>query len=86
MISSHANAMRNRNISEIEEYGRMAWQQKRQYGQRNYSELGVQRYKRILGRAMHSRKIARQKQEFMIGCGILNKMTNIGMPISYRVA
>ncbi len=86
VISSHANAMRNRNISEIKEYGRMEWQQKRQYGQRNYSELGVQRYKRILGRAMHSRKIARQKKEFMIGCGILNKMTNIGMPISYRVA
>ena len=83
---SSANGMRNRNILEISENGRMNWQKERSYGQRNYSELGVQRYKRILGRAMHARKMPRQKQEFMIGCGILNKITSLGMPESYRVA
>ncbi len=49
----------------------MAWQKNRKYGQRNYSELGVQRYKRILGSAMHARKMSNQKQEFMIGCGVV---------------
>ena len=48
----------------------VAWQKERRYGQRNYSELGMQRYKRILGRAMHARKFERQKQELMIGCGV----------------
>jgi len=33
---------------------------------------------------MQSREMARQKQEAMIGCGILNKMTSIGMPESSR--
>lgn len=78
--------MRNRNILEIQENGRMAWQRYHDYGQRNYSELGVQRYKRILGRAMHARKMNRQKQEFMIGCGVLNKMTSLGMPESSKIA
>jgi len=66
--------------------GRMKWQRARNYGQRNYSELGVQRYKRILGRAVHARIMPNQKQEFMIGCGVLNKMTSLGMPDSFRVA
>ncbi len=56
------------------------------YGQRNYSELAIQRYKRILGNTMQARELERQKQEAMIGCGVLNKMTSLGMPKSYRVA
>jgi hypothetical protein len=64
----------------------MAWQKERRYGQRNISELGIQRYKRILGRAMHARKFERQQQELMIGCGILNKMTHLGMPESFKTA
>lgn len=86
VINCDSNTMRNRNILEIALLGRMQWQRLRRYGQRNYSELGIQRYKRILGRAMHARKMPRQKQEFMIGCGILNKMTSLGMPDSYKVA
>jgi hypothetical protein len=81
-----AAAQRNRNITEIEENGRMLWQKMRQYGRRNYSELGVQRYQRILGNVMHAREFSRQKQEAMIGCGVLNKMTSLGMPASYRSA
>ena len=64
----------------------MQWQKKRNYGQRNYSELAMQRYQRILGSAMHARELERQKQEAMIGCGVLNKMTSLGMPQSYRSA
>tara|TARA_R110002167_G_scaffold248615_1_gene454689 strand:- start:343 stop:525 length:183 start_codon:yes stop_codon:yes gene_type:complete len=55
------------------------------YGQRNYSELGVQRYKKIVGKSMHSRDFSRQEQEAMIGCGVINKMTILGMPQSYRI-
>jgi len=76
----------SRNITEIEENGRMLWQKMRQYGRRNYSERGVQRYQRILGNVMHARAFSRQKQEAMIGCGVLNKMTSLRMPASYRSA
>ena len=86
VLNKKAAAMRNRNIQEIKANGRMKWQKNRQYGRRNLSELGVQRYQRILGYAMHARSIERQKQEAMIGCGVINKMTSLGMPVSYRTA
>ena len=75
---------RNNNIIDIAFDGRMAWQRKNNYGKRNYSELAIQRYKRILGNSLQSREIKRQKQEAMIGCGVLNKMTSFGMPVSYK--
>jgi hypothetical protein len=34
---------------------------------------------------MQSREFQIQKQETMIGCGVLNKMTSLGMPASYRI-
>ena len=78
--------MRNRNIVEIETNGRMQWQKDREYGRRNYSELGVQRYQRTFGDAMHARDFSRQQQEAMIASGALNKMTSLGMPKSRRSA
>lgn len=83
-IISHPQ--RNRNLQEIKTFGRMTWQRVRNYGRRNYSELCIQRYKRILGNQMHGREFLRQVNEAMIGCGILNKMSGIGMPASYRSA
>lgn len=86
VLNDNSAAMRNRNIQEIGVIGRMAWQKTRQYGRRNFSELGVQRYQKILGDSLHAREITRQKQEAMIGCGVINKMTSLGMPQSYRSA
>ena len=94
VIPAHSNAVfhdknhvqRNRNILEIKAFGRMNWQKQRQYGRRNLSELAIQRYKRLLGNTTQSRELRNQKLEAMIGCGVLNKMTALGMPISYRSA
>ena len=44
-----AAPLRNRNIREIEEQGRMGWQKNREYGRRNFGELGFYRYQKILG-------------------------------------
>jgi len=64
----------------------MAWQKVREYGKRNISELSIQRYKKIIGRQLHAREFFRQKNETMLGCGVLNRMTKLGMPTSYRCA
>lgn len=77
---------RNNNLQKIKTFGRMVWQRVTNYGRRNYSELAIQRYKKILGNKLHSREMSRQKNESMIGCGVLNKMTGLGMPASYRCA
>ena len=82
--NDNAAPQRNRNIIEIETMGRMKWQKTRQYGRRNYSELGVQRYQRTFGDAMHARDFVRQQQEAMLASGALNKMTSLGMPQSRR--
>jgi len=44
--SDKSASQRNQNIAEIEAMGRMQWQREREYGRRNYSELGVQRYQK----------------------------------------
>ena len=44
----------------------MQWQKEREYGRRNYSELGVQRYQKTFGDTMHAREFSRQEQEAMI--------------------
>lgn len=79
------HVQRSQNTFECQAYGRMSWQRQRHYGNRNYSELAMKRYKEILGNKLYARDIDRQKQETMIGCGVLNKMTNLGMPQSHRV-
>jgi hypothetical protein len=86
VLNAKAATLRNRNIQEIKKNGRMAWQKNREYERRNLSELAMLRYQKILGDTMHARDFDRQKQEAMIGCGVPNKMTSLGMPISYRSA
>jgi hypothetical protein len=63
--------MRTEHLTIIKKHGRMYWQGYNQYAKRNYSELSIQRYKQILGNKIHGREMDRQKQELMIGCGIL---------------
>ncbi|NQY43633.1 MAG: IS5/IS1182 family transposase, partial [Legionellales bacterium] len=47
--------------------------------------LSIQRRKRILGNTLHAREFSRQQNEAMLGSGILNKMTRIGMPNSFKI-
>jgi len=86
IYDTNNHPQRNRNLQEIKTFGRMNWQRVRNYGKRNYSELAIQRYKQILGNKLHAREMSRQKNEAMIGCGVLNKMARLGMPTSYRCA
>ena len=86
VIDDSNHPIRNKHLQEIKKHGRMHWQRQSQYGRRNNSELSIQRRKRILGNQLHAREMERQKSEAMIGSGILNKMTSLGMPQSYRCA
>lgn len=62
------------------------WQRLKHYGRRNVSETAMQRYKKIIGPKLHSRKFSNQQQEMLMGCSILNRFVHLGMPNSYRVA
>ena len=49
-------------------------------------ENTIYRYKTIIGRAMTSRTLVGQRVEVQLACKVLNTMTRLGMPDSYRVA
>ncbi len=77
---------RNRNIRSIRELGRREWHKRSGYSKRSRVENAVFRYKTIIGRSMRSRTFDGQRVEVQLACGILNTMTFLGMPDSYRVA
>ncbi|MCH7533242.1 MAG: ATP-binding protein [Gemmatimonadetes bacterium] len=77
---------RNRNIRSIRALGRREWHTHSGYSRRSLVENTVYRYKTIIGRSMRSRTLAGQRVEVQLGCRILNTMTHLGMPDSYRVA
>jgi hypothetical protein len=80
------NHPQRNNIKEINRYGRLKWQKINNYGNRNKSETGIKRYKVIVGNKLHSRLLEKQKNEIVISCSVLNKMTSLGMPKSQKIS
>lgn len=62
-----------------------ACQRRSGYSNRSMVENAIHRYKTIIGRGMRSRTLAGQQVEVHLACKILNTMTRLGMPDSYRV-
>ncbi len=77
---------RNRNIRSIRELGRCEWHTHSGYSRRSMVENTMYRYKTIIGRSMRSRTFDGQRVEVQLASKILNTMTRLGMPDSYRVA
>ena len=44
------------------------------------------RYKTLIGRSLHARTLPTQKTEAKVACKVINIMTGLAMPVSYRVA
>lgn len=76
---------RDRNIRSIRELGRREWHTHSGYSRRSMVENTMCRYKTIIGQSMRSRTLAGQRVEVQLASKILNTMTRIGMPESYRV-
>ena len=77
---------RDFNIRAIRELGRREWHTQSGYSKRSLVENTMYRYKTIIGRSMRSRTIEGQRTETQLAAKILNTMTHLGMPDSYRVA
>ncbi|MBE9079071.1 IS5 family transposase, partial [Romeria aff. gracilis LEGE 07310] len=70
----------------IRKVDRSAWKEEVNYHRRSLSETGMYRLKTVFTGEVCARKIAAQTTELMIECKALNRMTQLGMPDSYRVA
>ena len=77
---------RNCLVGEIwENGGRHRWMKKTDYHRRSLVENYMYRYKTIFGGKLSTRKFENQKVEAVLKASILNRMTDLGMPDSYKV-
>ena len=74
---------RDKSIREIRRIGRKRWKEKVNYHRRSIVENTMFRFKTIFGGKLRSRTPEMSKVEAKIKCKLLNKMTDLGMPVTY---
>ena len=77
--------LRDDYIREIQEIGRAEWKNKEGYHQRSLAETAMFRIKTIFGNQLKNRIFEHQQTENLMKCVAINKMTQLGMPLSYQV-
>ena len=77
---------RQKAVAYQQERGYHAWRVKNNYGQRERVENTFYRFKTSFGSQFLSRDEANMKNELTIKCHLLNKMFEIGRPISARIS
>jgi len=90
-IWQHGNSrkerlIRDENLRAVRKKGRPKWKREANYHRRSLAETGVFRFKTIFTDKLQSRNQDNQFQEMIIKCAVLNRMTHLGMPDSYKVA
>ena len=80
-----ASCHRDNHIAEIRSKGRSEWKRQSGYYLQSHAENAFYRYKRIIGGRLRAKNDDAQKREAAIGCAILNRMFEMGEPLSYAV-
>jgi hypothetical protein len=78
-------SLRDRHIQMIQEKGRRGWERAVGYGKRSLVETVMFRYKTLIGPTLRARKFGAQQVEARMACAVINRMTQLGMPVSQRV-
>ena len=77
------SAARERTISRLNEIGRRRWKKESGYHRQARAENAFFRYKSLIGDRLRARHSTAQEAEASIACNILNRMTELGRPVSY---
>jgi hypothetical protein len=77
---------RDRHLLCIAEKGKMGWQNGSGYSKRSRVEAAIGRYKQVIGNGLRFREDARRTTEVGVAVWILNRMLELGRPISVRIA
>ena len=80
-----AVARGDRTITLVKTLGRRQWKKASGYHRQSRVENTFFRYKSIIGDGLRARSPAGQGSEVVLGCEILNRMTELGRPVSYRI-
>ena len=76
---------RDENLRRIRKVGRKQWKHVSNYHRRSLAETLVFRFKTIFGDRLQTRKVENQFKELLLKAAILNRITHMGMPESYKV-
>ncbi len=77
--------LRDANLRQIRHVGRAAWKRHSGYHRRSLAETAFFRFKTIFGERLQTRTLANQFSELLLKCAVLNRMTHLGLPDSYKV-
>ena len=86
LVAKKAKTERQQNAAHQQSKGYHAWRNKNKYGRRELVENTFCRFKGSFGSKFLSRDDDNMKNEMIIKCQLLNKMFDIGKPISVRTA
>ncbi len=81
-----APTQRDRHLHSIAEHGRAAWQKASGYTKRARAEAAIGRFKPVIGDGLRSRTDRRRATEVGVAIHALNRMLELGRPISVRIA
>lgn len=84
--SKEERLKRDENLRYIRQHGRSKWKNDSGYHIRSSAETFMFRLKTIFGDKLSAKFLETQMTQATIRCAALNKMTHLGMPVSYRVA
>jgi hypothetical protein len=73
-------------LRSVRKHGRKKWKQDADYHRRSLSETAMFRHKTAFGGKVLSRKFENQATELLCQCAMLNRMIQLGKPVSVPVA
>ena len=76
---------RDRTIRRVKARGRRRWKKASGDHQHARVEHAFFRYKSIVGDCLRARSSSGQRREAVLACNVLNRMTELGRPVSYRI-
>ena len=69
----------------VKKIGRRRWEKKHDYHRQARVENAFFRYKSIIGDRLRARHSMAQRAEALIACNILNRMMDLGRPVSRAI-
>ena len=79
------SSLRDRTIRRVKQIGRRQWNKESGYHRQARVENAFFRYKSIIGDRLRARHPRAQAIEAAIACKILNRMTELGRPVSFAI-
>jgi hypothetical protein len=85
-MTTTAPTQRDRHVRYSAEHGRAAWQKASGYTTRSRAEATIGRFKQVIGHGLRSRTDQRRAIEVDVAVHALNRMLELGRPISVSIA